>query len=359
MPSPTTSSERTQTPSAPSRSKLNPRRTWGGVPLAEIVAIIALVVLLIVPLPKQNLHLISQLNQMVTVLGAALSVYVMLRLKLLNFGTPAFMAIGGYAAALTAIHLTPNVVVLILVSLVVPALAAIPFGLITMRLRGTYFALVSFLIGQVVYLLIIATDALGGTNGLTGIPAPTLGNQRLADAISGLRIGTVGSLIAIFLVIAFTVINGRRIDSLRSNEVLATSLGLRNWPLRLGSFVLAGAVAGVSGFLVVNTLTTAHPSSFSTLSGVNYVAYVVVGGAGSVLGPLVGTALLVYLIVQFASEGVYAGALLGGLLILTSLFLPRGITGSFRDGVAWLRRRLTPQPTPSSDHEDEIEKEEP
>ncbi|ALV39968.1 hypothetical protein AU252_01300 [Pseudarthrobacter sulfonivorans] len=334
-----------------------PKRLLNRIPIAEVAVVVALVLLLVVPLPKQNLQLISQLNQMVTVLGAALSVYVMLRLKLLNFGTPAFMAIGGYAAALTAIHITPNLVVLILVSLIVPAVAALPFGVITMRLRGTYFALVSFLIGQVVYLLIIATDFLGGTDGLTAIPAPTLGNQVLGDAISGLRIGAVVSLIAVVLVVIFTVTNGRRIDSLRSNEVLATSLGLRNWPVRLASFVLSSSVAGLSGFLLVNTLTTAHPSSFSTLSGVNYVAYVVVGGAASVLGPVLGTALLVYLIVQFASEGVYAGALLGALLILTSLFLPRGVTGSFRDAAAWLRRRSRSNRARVDDHEDTIEKE--
>jgi branched-chain amino acid transport system permease protein len=357
MPKPAASSERQQATTGPSRSRRASARLLRRGPVAEVVVIIALLALLILPLPKQNLQLISQLNQMVTVLGAALSVYVMLRLKLLNFGTPAFMAIGGYAAALTAIHITPNVVVLILASIVVPAVAALPFGLITMRLRGTYFALVSFLIGQVVYLLIIASDFLGGTDGLTGIPSPTLGKQVLGDSISSLRIGTVASLIAVALVITFTVTNGRRIDALRSNEVLATSLGLRNWPIRLAAFVLAAAVAGLSGFLVVNTLATAHPSSFSTLTGVNYVAYVVVGGAGSVLGPILGTVVLVYLIVQFASEGVYAGALLGGLLILTSLFLPRGITGSVRDGAAWLRRRSKTGRAPSIDHEDEIEKE--
>jgi len=208
-----------------------------------------------------------------------------------------------------------------------------------MRLRGTYFALVTFLIGQVVYLLIVATEALGGTDGLPGLPAPTWGDVVLADQVTTMRVGVGVALLAVLLVIAFTAVSGRALDSLRSNEVLAGSLGLRDRPVRLGAFVVSAAVAGLSGFLVVNTLTTAHPSSFSVLSGVDYVAYVVVGGWGSVLGPAIGTALLVLLTSQFASEGTSASALLGGLLILTSLFLQRGLTGTVAHLVATVRRR--------------------
>jgi len=336
MPELTKTRDHAAAPDAPRAER--PRRR---ISIAEGAVVLALVLLLILPLPADNLQMISQLNQVVTVLASALSVYVMMRLKLLHFGVPAFMAVGGYSAALTAVHVTDNVVALVGVSLVVPALAAVPFGLITMRLRGTYFALVTFLIGQVVYLAIVASDGLGGTDGITGIPAPTLGGTLLGDGVATLRIGLAVSLLAVVLVVVFTMVNGRRLDALRSNEVLAGSLGLRSWPVRLAAFVLSGALAGMSGFLIVNTLTTAHPSSFSTLTGVNYVAYVVVGGAASVLGPFVGTVLLVFLVVQFASEGVYAGALLGGLLIFTSLFLQKGLTGTVHDLTAWVVRRAT------------------
>lgn len=321
---------------APAR---RPRRRFA---VPEIVVLVALVALLVIPLPADNLQLISQMNQVATVFASALAVYVMLRLKLLHFGVPAFMAIGGYTAALTAVHVTDNVLALVAVSLVIPALAAIPFGLITMRLRGTYFALVTFLIGQVVYLLVVASDWLGGTDGITGIPAPTFGGTLLGDNLASLQIGLAVSLLAVLLVVGFTAINGRKLDSLQSNEVLAGSLGLRSWPIRLSSFVLSAGLAGMSGFLIVNTLTTAHPSSFATLTGVNYVAYVIVGGAASVMGPFVGTVLLVFLVAQFASEGVYASALLGVLLIFTSLALQRGLTGGASDIYALARRRIRP-----------------
>jgi len=313
----------------------------------ELGVISLLVGLLFLPLPAENLQLISQMNQAVMVLGAALAVYVMLRLNLLHFGVPAFMAVGGYSSALVAIHITDNVVALVAVSLVVPALVAVPFGLVTLRLRGTYFALVTFLIGQVVHLAILASDRLGRTDGLTGVPAPTWGDVVMGDALTTFRLGLVVCILSALLVAGFMSVNSRRIDSLRSNEVLAASLGLRGWPIRLGSFVVSAAAAGASGFLVVNTLTTAHPSSFATLSGVNYVAYVVVGGAASIVGPLVGTVALVFLVAQFASEGVYASALLGGLLIFTSLFLRGGLTSTVRRIAEWLRDRRTPVPRAS------------
>ena len=117
--------------------------------------------------------------------------------------------------------------------------------------------------------------------------------------------------------------------AIEENETLAESLGLVVWKYRTVGFVVAAGLAGLAGFALVNMLMTAHPSSFSSFSGVNYIAYAIVGGRGSLLGPVLGTGLLVWTSNLFSSQGQYSAGLFGLLIIGVVTVAPGGLIGTF------------------------------
>jgi len=122
------------------------------------------------------------------------------------------------------------------------------------------------------------------------------------------------------------------------NETLAESLGVAVWKYRTIGFVASAGVAGLGGFAVVNQLSTAHPSEFTSFSAINYVAYAFVGGKGTMLGSVVGATLLILMSNYFSSQGAYAAALFGLLLISVVMAAPGGIVGEMRRLVERLPR---------------------
>lgn len=296
----------------------------------------------LVPFVTANQFYYSLTNQMLIGLVAALSVYIMLRMDLLSFAVPAFMAIGGYAAALAAKGGTTNLVLLLALAFVVPALVALPLGALVLRLKGVYFVLVTFVFNEILQLALFETPKLtGGSNGIAGLPSVTMFGAELASN----RMVVVVTLVVAILASAITLLVTHRFRpefaSIEENETLAESLGLVAWRYRTIGFVVAAGIAGLAGFALVNMLLTAHPSSFSSFSSVNYIAYAIVGGRGTMLGSVLGTALLVWMSNMFSSQGQYSAGLFGLLIILVVTVAPGGLVGSGSRIVKALRRRMT------------------
>src|SRR5690606_14060727 len=113
-------------------------------------------------------------------------------------------------------------------------------------------------------------------------------------------------------------------DSIRENEILAQSVGLSAARYKIIGFCFAAGVAGMGGFALAEMLMTAHPSSFAAMSSVNYVAYVIVGGQGVILGPLLGAGVLVWASDLFSLQGEISQGLFGVLLMLSVVFAKTG-----------------------------------
>jgi branched-chain amino acid transport system permease protein len=116
--------------------------------------------------------------------------------------------------------------------------------------------------------------------------------------------------------------------AIEENELLAQSLGLVIWHHKAFGFAVAAGVSGLAGFALVNMLLTAHPTSFSPLSSVNYIAYAIIGGKGSMLGAVVGGALLIWAGDIFALRGEYSQLLFGFLIVVVVLAAREGIVGT-------------------------------
>ncbi|MEP7300437.1 MAG: branched-chain amino acid ABC transporter permease [Caldimonas sp.] len=306
----------------------------------DLWAALLLLPLVLVPLLSTNQFYYSLTNQFLIGLIAALSVYIMLRMDLLSFAVPAFMAIGGYAAAIAAKRGTTDVLLLLPLSFAVPALVAFPLGALVLRLKGVYFVLVTFVFNEIMQLALFETPALtGGSNGIAGVPPVTLLGLELATnrMVVFVTLGT--AILAILITLAVTQRFRPEFAAIEENETLAESLGLVVWRYRTIGFIVGAGVAGMGGFALVNMLLTAHPSSFSSFSGVNYIAYVIVGGRGSLLGAVLGSGLLIWMSNLFSSQGQYSTGLFGLLIILVMTLAPGGLVGTGARLMRTLRRR--------------------
>ena len=296
---------------------------------AEIASLAILTLCLAVPFLTSDPLIYSIGNQALIAVIAAFSVYLMLRMNLLTFAVPAFMALGGYAVALAALGGVTDVVALTVLSFVVPAVVALPLGALVLRLRGVYFVLVTFVLTEILQLVLFETPRLaGGANGLAGIPASTVFGVPLADNRSVLLLATVLTLVSAGITAIVTRRFRQHFAAIEENEILAQSLGLVVWKYKALGFVVAAGLAGLAGFSLVNMLLTAHPTSFSGGAAVNYIAYTIVGGRTSILGPMIGSVLLVWASNVFGGQGEYSQGLFGVLITVVVLVAKGGIVGT-------------------------------
>jgi branched-chain amino acid transport system permease protein len=290
-------------------------------------------VLLLIPFAAasfltRNALFYSLTHQIVIGLIAALGVYIMLRMDLLTFTVPAFMAFGGYAAAIVAKSGTTNLLVLMAVAFVVPALVAIPLGALVLRLKGTYFIFITFIVNEILQVALFETPTLtGGGDGISAVPTATLFGMELFSPRALVLVTIAVGLTATLVTLAVTHRFRAEFSSIEENETLAESLGVAVWKYRTIGFIASAGVSGWAGFALVNQLTAAHPSSFQSFSVINYICYVFIGGRRSMLGAVIGAVLLITMSNVFNAQAEYSAGLFGLLLIVVMMIAPRGLIG--------------------------------
>ena len=304
----------------------------------ELVALLVLSVGFVVPAFTRSVLVYSILNQAFVGVIAAQSVWIMLRMNLLSFATPTFMALGGYTVAIAGQYEITDAFLMTAAAFVIPALVAIPLGALVLRLRGTYFVLVTFVLSQIMQLVLFETPGLtGGSNGIAGIPPVTLLGNELGSNRLVLQFACGLTILATVITGVLTRYFRQHFAAIEENEILAESLGLVVWRYKALGFVIAAGVAGLAGYSLVNMLLTAHPSSFDSATAVDFIAYTIIGGRSSILGPLMGTGVLVYATNLFGTHGQYAQGLYGVLILIVVLIARGGIVGT----ISSLWRRLS------------------
>ncbi len=206
------------------------------------------------------------------------------------------------------------------------------------RLRGYHFAIGTLAVGQLLYLMFDSWEWFtGGPHGTSGIPRPALGDYAF---VTNARFFIV---VAFFLVIAAFSSwwlarghVGRALKAIRQDEDLAAARGLDVFRYKQIVFVFAAGFAALSGALYASMQIAIDPSSFTIWSSIQYVIYVIIGGAGSLLGPAVGVVFLVILDQLIQDFGKWNQIVLGGLIVVTVLFFRGGLWG----GINLLGRSL-------------------
>jgi len=283
--------------------------------------------------------------------SGALGVYVMLRMELLNFAIPGFMAVGGYAAAISASHGVTDIFALAAISFMLPGLLSIPVGAIVLRLKGVYFVLITYIFTEIVQLVLIETPSVtGGTDGLIGFPVLQAFGVQLTAYSSTFYVSLTLAALAFLVAIVTTRIFRQQFSSIAQNDVLAESFGLTLWRYKTIGFFVSSGVAGLAGFSLVNMLLIAHPLSFTATSAVNYIAYAFIGGTGYLLGPLLGSALLVSVTNALSFSGEYSEGFFGIVIMIAVLVARGGLAGALANlwGKLGPRRFRQDYPRPAS-----------
>jgi branched-chain amino acid transport system permease protein len=248
---------------------------------------------------------------------------------LLSFGHAAYFGMGGYITGYAAKAWGVPPELAILMGGAVGALLGLPFGWLAIRRAGIYFAMITLALAQMVYFFALQAPFTGGEDGIQAIPRGVLfGVFDLSEDF------TMYWLVAAVFLAGFLLIHrivhspfGQVMKAIRDNEPRATSLGYRTDDYKLMAFVLSAALAGVAGgtkALVFNiaTLTDVHWQ----MSG-EVVLMSLVGGLGTVFGPVVGAAVIITMQNYLAEFGAWVTVIQGGIFIACVLAFRRGVLG--------------------------------
>lgn len=275
--------------------------------------------------------------------GLALSVDLLLgRTGLLPLGQALFFGLGAYVAALTLKHGGGSFWLAMAAATAVSALAGLAGGLIAIRSKGVYFALISFGLAQVVSKVVYNTRELGASDGIIGVPQPTvLPGVGAADPL-GFFLVVLVFVAAVYATLAYLggTPFGRQLDAIRTNEHRVAFLGFDPWRYKLTAFVAAACIAGASGALYPMLRGFVSPElMFFQVSG-NAVINVIVGGTGTLIGPLYGSALLTGLKSVVGSYTAHHHIVIGTLFVVVVILMPRGLIGYATPALQrWLDRR--------------------
>jgi branched-chain amino acid transport system permease protein len=235
----------------------------------------------------------------------------------------------------------------ILAATAVAALLGLVAGAIAIRRQGIYFAMVTLALAQMVFFLCVQAKFTGGEDGIQSIPRrPLFG---LVDTSRDINLYFV--VLAIFafgyLVIYRTIHSpfGQVLKAIRENEPRAISLGYRVDQYKLLAFVLSAALAGMAGATKAIVFQLASLTDVTWQMSGEVVLMTLVGGMGTVLGPVVGAGIIIAMQNYLAQFGEWVLVIQGIIFVLTVMLFRRGIVGEFID---WTRRRGTTDPATHS-----------
>lgn len=285
-----------------------------------------------------------------------LSIYALLGLSLgfiwgfggiLCFGQAAFFGLGAYAYAISAINFgTPWIPFFL--AIIIPAIIAAAFGgmLFFGRLNDVYLAVLTLVFTLILFKFmnvtageeyVIGKARLGGYNGIPGFETLTLpwdpSEYIYGDALFYFSFAL---LLLVYLGLRWLLKSpfGRVMIGVRENELRAELMGYDVRLIKTAVFAIGGGVAGLAGCLYANWAEIVTPNLFSLGQSAEVIIWVIVGGAGTLFGPILGAAIMGYLKFLLGQQSLIDNTLvMGAVLVLAVLLLPRGIFPVIRDFV--------------------------
>jgi branched-chain amino acid transport system permease protein len=278
-----------------------------------------------------------------------LSVYLVLSTGQLTLGNAGFMSVGAYTAALMATTSGLSFWLTIPTGAIVAALVAVPLGYACLRLRGVYLAIATLGFTETVRVIMQNWEFTGGALGVKNIPNINKSLQRalqggMDEAPFGLTFDRLANIIVLLgiallvgLAIAFVIKQGRgRVGrayaAIRTDQIAASAMGINTTYYKVLAFVQGAFLAGLAGGLTAHTTYFIGPTDFGFSRAVEMLTYVVVGGSGVPLGPILGAAVLIMM-----SEGLrdfrlfgarmadYRPIIYGALLMIVVTVRPLGL----------------------------------
>ncbi|HBL52997.1 MAG TPA: branched-chain amino acid ABC transporter permease [Syntrophaceae bacterium] len=300
--------------------------------------LVVLIIALVVPLLITNRYYAQVITMSCLFAIGALSLNLILGYTgQMSLAHGAFFAIGAYGVAILTYTMGWNFWLALPVSALLSAFIGFLVGMPALRTRGSYFAITTMCLGEIIYLIAGNwMELTGGHNGIVGIPVPSpisipgLGKLAFDSQIPQYY------LVLFFLLLTLFVMH-RLVKSLRGmtflataiNEDLAEAVGINTFRTKLLSFVVANFFAGLAGGIYASLIGSISPSVASIAMTFNFLMYVLLGGITTLAGPIVGAFIIPILLeyLQFLQD--YQMILFGFLLIVVIIYFPTGFMGLY------------------------------
>jgi branched-chain amino acid transport system permease protein len=247
-----------------------------------------------------------------------------------SLGQAGFMAIGGYTAAILAVRYGWPPILGVAAGMLLSLLCALLLSLTTMRLRGVYLALATLAFGLLIDSLTVGMmDVTGGPSGFVGIPAFSIGPFSFATPLSMYYL-----VLTLIVVLVFTLLGGvrssfgRALKAVRTDQTATSALGINVSRYKMAAFAISAALASLSGSLYAFFFHFLSPEMVNTSRSLEMITMLVIGGEGTLVGSLLGVALLTLLPEIFQPFALYKRLAEGALLVLAFQYMPAGIFGS-------------------------------
>jgi len=268
----------------------------------------------------------------------SLGVWITFALGLVNIGQAAFCTIGAYTTAILSLRYGISFWLCLPISGLVASGIGVLIGMPILRLRGVYFAMITISLGEAVRLLFMSGGSFtGGATGLWGIARPTeisIGGIKLIPAFTAADYLYFYFLAAVLLILVLLAI--RRLDrsrigwafrAIRQSDALAASVGIHVARYRIMAFGISCFLGGIAGSFMVSYMTTIYPNSYTIADSINFMLYCFLGGLDFILGPIVGTIILVGSseALRLFVEQEYQALIYAAIMIGAVLWLPNGV----------------------------------
>lgn len=277
-----------------------------------------------------------------------------------SIGHAGFMAVGAYSSVFMTVYYSQPVeqfltsvlgaslahaivfIGVIIFGALVAALAGLLVGIPSLRLRGDYLAIVTLGFAEIIRIIILNIDRVGGATGFRGAVAPWEGRPIIplyAD------FAWIGGFAVITIVVVYNIVNsdiGRALISIREDELAAEAMGINTTRYKVLAFVISSAFAGIAGALFGHFRQFLHTNDFQFIKSIEIIIMIVLGGMGSITGSVLGAVVITILpeLLRKLPGDLYSYRLViySALLILIMLTRPQGVMGSREFGIPWLKR---------------------
>jgi branched-chain amino acid transport system permease protein len=299
----------------------------------NVVAALVIAGLLLLPLYTSisgNIFMLTLFTRIVIFALAAASLNLIMGYGgMMSFGHAAYLGIGGYAVGILATEGIGSGFIQWPVALLASALFALVIGALSLRTRGVYFIMITLAFAQMAYYVASGLAPYGGDDGLTIYKRSGFGGLiNLSNRVQFYYLCLFCLFGGIYLI--WRIVNSRFgmvVQGLRSNEQRMQAIGFPAKRYRLVCFVIAGTMCGLAGALLANNTDFVSPATMYWTRSGDLMVMVILGGMGSLFGPVLGA--IVYLLLEEALSQVteYWALIMGPLLLLIVLFGRGGIMG--------------------------------
>ena len=323
--------------------------------LLAVSLIVGLAFLPLIANLVDNLFLIRVGMRIMILSIAALSLNVILGYGgMVSLGHAAFIGIGAYVVAILNWHLSngepllswpiviegsANAAVVAPIAIAISAMGALVIGLISLRTSGLYFIMITLAFAQMLYYVAIAFQKYGGEDGTQLLEPIRLGAAALNNRLLLYYIVFAALLIVLLLVDRLVGSRfGRVLQGCRQNERRLEAVGYRTFHYKLVAFVFAGAIAGAAGVLLAASQQFVNPADLAWSRSGELVIMLVLGGVGTLFGPVFGAALYVVLELVLGSWTTHWQIIFGPIFIFFVLFVRGGIARLIDLPLGWRGR---------------------